>query len=239
MKAYCEIVSNFGCTCRALLRRSIAVAAVLGVAGCGAIGAQLLTSTLVNVAPELLAVTLGQYGARTEFAETLPYVKARDWLGLSTLARQKLEIQPTRGEWWQIAGYGHMQAGELRIARDCFRRVTQLLPEDVAGWNLYAHTLAQTGDAPGAAAALDKALQTDPTSTISWVLLGDLHAAAGRRIEAAKAYERALDIDRSDIFAWLGVGLMAKRTNDTPALERAVKALTQLYKPFAEELAKR
>ena len=60
MKAYCEIVSNFGCTCSALLRRSIAVAAVLGVAGCGAIGAQLLTSTLVNVAPELLAVTLGQ-----------------------------------------------------------------------------------------------------------------------------------------------------------------------------------
>ena len=212
---------------------------LLNAAGCAQLGAQLATSALVNIAPELLASTVGQYGARTEFAEALPFIKMRDWFGLSILARQKLEKEPTRGEWWQIAGYGHMQAGETRVARDCFRRVTQLLPEDVAGWNLYAHTLAQTGDVPGAIAALDKALQTDPTSTISWVLLGDLHAAAGRRVDAAKSYERALEIDRSDIFAWLGIGLVAKRTNDAPALERATKALRQLHPPFAEELAKK
>jgi cytochrome c-type biogenesis protein CcmH/NrfG len=239
MNFVCGIWSSIGHTVSRFARRGIAIAVVFSAAGCGAIGAQLLTSTIVNVAPELLSSTLGQYGARTEFADALPFVKARDWLGLSILARQKLEKQPDRGEWWQIAGYGHMQSGEMRVARDCFRRVTQLLPEDVAGWNLYAHTLAQTGDSPGAIAALDKALQTDPTSTIAWVLLGDLHAAAGRRVEAAKSYERALDIDRTDIFAWYGVGLMAKRTNDAPALERSIKALQQLYKPFADELARK
>ncbi len=228
MKSLYEVCRNAG--------RSIAIATLLAAAGCGAIGAQILTSAIVNVAPELMASTIGQYGARTEFADALPFIKQRDWLGLSTLARQKLEKQPDRGEWWQIAGYGHMQAGEMRIARDCFRRVTQLLPEDVAGWNLYANTLAQTGDKPGAAMALDKALQTDPTSTIAWVLLGDLHAAAGRRVEAAKSYERALDIDRADAFAWLGIGLMARRTNDAEALARAVKALRQLHPPFADDL---
>ena len=221
------------------LWRAAAAFVLVCTAGCAQLGAQLATSVLINAAPELLAATIGQYGARTEFAEALPFIKQRDWLGLSILARQKLEREPNRGEWWQIAGYGHMQAGEMRIARDCFRRVTQLLPEDVAGWNLYAFTLSQTGDSQGAMRAIDKALQTDPTSTISWVLLGDLHAAAGRRIEAGKSYEKALDIDRGDIFAWFGVGLMAMRTNDAPALERATKALKQLYPPFADELAKK
>ena len=221
------------------LGRLIAVLLVSVATGCAQLGAQLATSLLVNTAPELLSGVIGQYQARTEFADALPFIKARDWLGLSTLGRQKLEKQPERGEWWQITGYGHMQAGEMREARDCFRRVTQLLPEDVAGWNLYAYSLAQLGDTPGARAAIDKALQTDPTSTVTWVLLGDLHAAAGRRVEAARAYERALEIDGRDVFAWLGVGLMAKRTNDAPALERATKALRQLYPPFAEELTKK
>ena len=219
--------------------RVIAVLLVSVGTGCAQLGAQLATSLLVNTAPELLSGVIGQYQARTEFAETLPLIKARDWLGLSTLGRQKLEKEPARGEWWQITGYGHMQAGEMREARDCFRRVTQLLPEDVAGWNLYAFSLSQLGDTQGARAAIDKALQTDPASTVAWVLLGDLHAVAGRRLEAGRAYERALEIDGRDVFAWLGVGLMAKRTNDAPALERATKALRQLYPPFAEELTKK
>lgn len=219
--------------------RVLAALAFSAAAGCAQLGVQLATSMLVNVAPELLSATIGQYGARTEFADALPFIKTRDWLGLSILGRQKLEKEPTRGEWWQITGYGHMQTGEMREARDCFRRVTQLLPEDVAGWNLYAHTLSQTGDPQGAMAAIDKALQTDPTSTITWVLLGDLHANAGRRVEAARAYQRALEIDGRDVFAWFGIGLMAKRTNDAPALERAIKALRQLHPPFADELAKK
>ena len=219
--------------------RVIAVLLVSVGTGCAQLGAQLATSLLVNTAPELLSGVIGQYQARTEFAETLPLIKARDWLGLSTLGRQKLEKEPVRGEWWQITGYGHMQAGEMREARDCFRRVTQLLPEDVAGWNLYAFSLSQLGDRQGARAAIDKALQTDPASTVAWVLLGDLHAVVGRRLEAGRAYERALEIDGRDVFAWLGVGLMAKRTNDAPALERATKALRQLYPPFAEELTKK
>ena len=152
---------------------------------------------------------------------------------------QKLEKEPNRGEWWQLAGYGHMQAGELTVARDCFLRVTQLLPEEVTGWNLYASTLTRLGDTRAARRALDKALQTDPTSTTAWVLLGDLDAAANRRVEAARAYERALDQDRGNIFAWYGIGLLAKRTNDAAALERAVKALRQLYPEFADELEKK
>ena len=200
--------------------------------------AQLATSMLVNLAPELLAVTLGQYGVRKEFEEALPLIKARDWLGLSTLARQKLEKEPGRGEWWQLAGYGHMQSGEMRIARDCFERVTQLLPEEIHGWNLYALTLKQTGELRAALLATERARQVDPTSIAALVLQGDIHAEGRRPVEAARAYERALQIDGQDIFAWYGLGLLGRRSGDTALTERALKALRPLYAPFADELAR-
>lgn len=199
--------------------------------------ATVATTAIVSMAPELLAVSLRQYGFRSEFAEAQALLKKRDWLGLSTLARQKLDTQPGRGEWWELAGYGHLQAGELAPARECFERATRLLPEEVSGWNLYAATLSRLGDARGAERALERALQTDPTSTLAWVQLGDLHAAAGRSREALRAYERALEIDQRDIFAWLGAGLLARRNGDREALGRATAALKQLYPPFAERLA--
>lgn len=207
---------------------------VLG-AGC----AQMATSMLLSAAPELLASTLGQYSVRKEFAEATPYISARDWLGLSTLARQKLEKEPRRGEWWQLAGYGHMQAGEFAIARDCFEKVTQILPEEINGWNLYAYSLKQLGEMRVARLAIDKALQVDPTSTQALVILGDIEAESRRPLEASRAYERALEIDSRDVFAWYGLGLLGRRTNDPALVERATKVLKQLYPPFAEQLARR
>ena len=211
------------------------LAGALTAGGC----AQLVTSMLVNSAPELFAITLGQFSVRKEFEEAAPLIKARDWLGLSTLARQKLAAQPTRGEWWQLAGYGHMQLGEYAIARDCFERVTQLTPEEINGWNLYANMLKQTGEPRAALAALDQAMQVDPTSTTTLVILGDLHAANRRPVEAVRAYDRALELDSQDIFAWYGLGLLAKRGNDVATLERVTKHLRQLYPPFAEDLARK
>lgn len=187
--------------------------------------------------PEFTASNMRQYIFRSEFDETVPLMKARDWLGLSTLARRKLEREPARGEWWQVAGYGHLMAGELALARDCFARAARLLPEEVGIINLYAATLARQGDGRAAALAVERALQTDPTSTFAWVLAGDLHAAAGRHREALSAYERAIEIDRRDIFAWKALGTVAKKTGDSTVLNRALAALIPLYPPFAEELS--
>lgn len=215
-------------------RRALVFALATSLTGCAAVA----TSVALSAGPELLASAMRPYAFRSEFADAGALIKARDWLGLSTLARQHLVRQPERGEWWQVAGYGHMQLGEFETARDCFARVTRLLPEEVSGWNLYAFTLARTGDARGALAALDRATQTDPTSTVAWVLQGDLLAEAGRAREALRAYDRALEIDQRDIFAWYGQGRLARNSRDGAALERAVKALKQLYPPFAVELEK-
>lgn len=212
----------------------LALLAVLLLAGCAAVA----QSMLINAAPDLFAVTFNQYETRAEFKESVPLIRTKDWLGLTILARQKLERNPGRGEWWQIAGYGHMQLGELTVARDCFLRVTQLLPEEVTGWNLYAYTLKTLGDSNGALRAVDRGIQSDPTSGISYVIMGELHREAGRVKPAVQAYERAIDIDRRDVFAWYGLGVLGKRYNDAPLYERAKKSLKELNPPMAEQLEK-
>ena len=212
---------------------ALAGLALAALSGCAAV----LVPAALAAAPEFIAGAMGQFNYRSEFDEIKPLVRARDWLGLSALARAKLVREPDRGEWWQIAGYGHLQAGELALAREAFARASGLLPEEVGIWNLYAYTLSRMGDAHGAAQVIDRALQTDPTSTLAWVISGDLKAEAGRPREALRAYDRALEIDKRDIFAWLAVGLLAKRQGDRAAQDRAIASLKQLYPPFAEQLA--
>lgn len=214
--------------------RRLALLAAWLLAGCAAVA----QSMLINAAPDLFAVTFNQYETRAEFKESVPLIRTKDWLGLTILARQKLERNPNRGEWWQIAGYGHMQLGELTVARDCFRRVTQLLPEEVTGWNLYAYTLKTLGDNRGALQAVERGIQSDPASGISYVILGELHREAGRVKPAVQAYERAIDIDSRDVFAWYGLGVLGKRYNDAPLYERAKKTLKELNPPMAEQLEK-
>jgi tetratricopeptide (TPR) repeat protein len=213
---------------------AVLLSAVLLLGGCAAVA----TSVVLSSGPELIAATMRQYSFRSEFEEAVPLMKKRDWLGLSTLARQRLEREPNRGEWWQLAGYGHLQAGELVAARDCFARVTRLLPEEVSGWNLYAYSLWKTGDPRAALFTLERAIQTDPASSVAWVLTGDLQAANGRLREAVRAYDTALEIDKRDIFAWYGLGMLAKRGGDAAGVERAVRSLKQLHPPFADELMK-
>jgi tetratricopeptide (TPR) repeat protein len=222
------------------LAASLACAALIctgagQLAGCAA--GMVQAAALVS-SPEMFASMFGQFETRSEFRESVPFIRNKDWLGLTVLARQKLDAQPNRGEWWQIAGYGHMQMGELREARDCFARTVKLLPEEVGAWNLYAYSLKSLGDTRGAVAAVEKAIQTDPSSNTSFVILGELHRQAGRIKPAAQAYERAIDIDKRDIFAWYGLGLLGKQYNDKAVYERAHKSLKELYPPMAEQLEK-
>ena len=86
---------------RAPASRRLALGFVLAgvIAGCGAVA----TSVALSAGPELLAIAMRPYTFRSEFADAGALLKARDWLGLSTLARQRLVRQPERGEWWQVA----------------------------------------------------------------------------------------------------------------------------------------
>ncbi|MFN0161412.1 MAG: tetratricopeptide repeat protein [Burkholderiales bacterium] len=189
------------------------------------------------VAPELLAGTMRQFNFRSEFADALAPLKARDWPALVKLARARLEREPSRGEWWKIAGYGQMQAGELALAQDSLERAGKLLPEEVGVWSLLAEVERRAGNPGAALRTLERALQTDPISTIALVQQGDLLAEQRRDREALRSFDRALEIDRRDLFAWRSLGLLARRNGDAASLERAVKALQQLYPPFADEIA--
>jgi tetratricopeptide (TPR) repeat protein len=216
------------------LRRWILGVAVLALAGC----AQIVPALLATYGPSMFASAIGDYGARAEFRVAGPYIEKKDWSGLTALARQKLQKEPNRPEWWQLAGYGHMQLGEMAAARDCFVRVTKLAPEEVNGWNLYAYSLKSLRDSRGALQAVNHAIEIDPYSGTAYVILGELYRDAGQRQAALKAYQRAIEINNGDPFAWLGVGLLGKRYGDAELYEKARKALKDLSPELSTQLEK-
>ena len=207
--------------------------------GCAAgVAAGIAQSLVINYGPDMFASMFGTYETRMEFRETVPLIRKRDWLGLTILARQKLDKEPNRGEWWQIAGYGHLQMGEIAVARDCFARTVKLMPEEAGAWNLYAYTLNQLGDRRGALGAVNRSIEADPSSNTAFVILGDLHRDAGRLRESRQAYEHAIGLDNQDVFAWYGLGLLGKRSNMPELYQRARDSLKKLYPPMLEQLEK-
>lgn len=222
-------------TLRGLGCLALAGAVAASLCGCAALATQAAMSLAT---PELFASMIGDSEVRAEFREAAPLMKKKDWLGLVVLARQKLASEPKRGQWWEIAGYGHLQLGENALARDCFEQAVRLNPEEGGAWNFYAYALKNLGDNRRGLEAVQKSLQIDPSSGTAYVILGDLRREGGQSQEALLAYNRALEIDRADVFAWYGIGLIGKRTRDASLYEKAKKALEQLYKPMAEQLEK-
>jgi tetratricopeptide (TPR) repeat protein len=220
---------------RRLTRLALAGALAAGLSACAVIATQAVLSV---ASPEMFATMIGDSEVRSEFKESAPLMKKKDWLGLIVLARQKLDRDPKRGQWWEIAGYGHLQLGENALARDCFAEAVRLVPEESGAWNFYAYALKNLGDYQRGLEAVQHSLQIDPYSGTAYVILGDLRRESGQSQAALAAYNRAIEIDRADVFAWYGLGLIGKRSRDAALYEKAKKALEQLYKPMAEQLEK-
>jgi tetratricopeptide (TPR) repeat protein len=224
-----------GSVVRRLACLALAGALATGLSAC----AFMVTQAALSLAsPELFATMIGDSEVRSEFKESAPLMKKKDWLGLIVLAREKLDRDPKRGQWWEIAGYGHLQLGENALARDCFAEAVRLVPEEGGAWNFYAYSLKNLGDYARGLDAVQRSLQIDPYSGTAYVILGDLRRESGQSQAALAAYNRAIEIDRADVFAWYGLGLIGKRTRDAALYEKAKKALEQLYKPMAEQLEK-
>lgn len=208
--------------------------AMAAMAGCAAIA----PAILINYGPDLFASAIGDYGPRPEFREAAPLLQKRDWKGLLALSQVRLQRDSGRGEWWQLAGYAHLQLGEMAEARDCFVRVTRLQPEEVNGWNFYAYALKNLNDQRGALAAVKRAIEINPYTGTSYVILGDLYRESGASQAALQAYQRAIEINNEDAFAWLGAGLLGKRNRDAELYEKARKTLKELSPQLAAQLEK-
>jgi tetratricopeptide (TPR) repeat protein len=200
--------------------------AAIALAGCMA--AVAIVPDLVLDNADLFASAIGDYGVRPEFREAVPLLQKKDWPGLIALSREKTDRNPNRGEWWQLAGYAHIHLGEITQARDCFVRVTRLMPEDVSGWNFYAYTLLNQKDMRAATAAVNHAIEINPYSDVSYVIVGELDRLAGAYQPALQAYQRAIEINGDNAIAWLGAGVMAKRKGDADLYEKAASTLKKL-----------
>jgi tetratricopeptide (TPR) repeat protein len=82
---------------------------------------------------------------------------ARDFAGTIEHGQVASRIDPECLEAWQSVGRAHFSQGAVANAQACFRRCTELAPEDARIWLTYGLMMKQAGDRAEALAALQNA----------------------------------------------------------------------------------
>lgn len=127
-----------------------------------------------------------------------------------------------------LMGEAYARKGDAANAEQAYRRVTQLAPENVAGWELLAQTLTAEQKLPEAAAAwIEVAKRSKDKNALAWFNAGQVYARMDKPGEAIKAYQTALAQAPNLPDAWAALGYTQLRENQPaqaiPSLEKAVR----------------
>jgi tetratricopeptide (TPR) repeat protein len=116
----------------------------------------------------------------------------QDWAGAAACATRSLALLPSNQECWLLLGLSRAQERQYEQAKDAFRRVCELDPQDVWGRQNLAICLGKLGRRDEAASQFKRALALKPRFGLAWLGLGQLYEEMGRPGEAAECYRKAL-----------------------------------------------
>jgi len=116
----------------------------------------------------------------------------QDWAGAAACATRSLALLPSNQECWLLLGLALAQERKYEEAKDAFRRVCELDPQDVWGRQNLAICLGKLGRRDEAASQFKRALALKPRFGLAWLGLGQLYEEMGRSGEAAECYRKAL-----------------------------------------------
>lgn len=98
-------------------------------------------------------------------------------------------------------GLAHHQAGQLKDAETCYRKVLKQDRRNVDATHLLGVVLLDGGKPNDAICLIKKASVLSPKRGNIYVNLGNAYVAADRLADAAKAYQRATECDPNDLDA--------------------------------------
>ncbi|MBD3729027.1 MAG: sulfotransferase [Sphingomonadales bacterium] len=117
----------------------------------------------------------------------------------------------------RISGYLAQQAGELEAAADAYRKVTQALPDDLAGWNNLGNVLGQLGDTDAAIEALERAIALAPADLPIYQNLAEILREADRAEARLKVLKDAHALAPEDQDVTVKLGTAYARVDDLDA----------------------
>lgn len=101
------------------------------------------------------------------------------------------------------------QRGDLEPAQTIYRRILEVLPDEVDALHFLGIAMHQNGDSAGGIELIERSITLDPQSN-RYNNLGNVLLEAGRFEEATHAFSRALELDPTHANAYNNLGALLK-----------------------------
>ena len=166
-----------------------------------------------------------------EVSDARPELESR-WRRHLELARTRLAIDPDDPAALNVVGYYAYLAENSELARETYRRYTDLHPSDPAGFNNLALTYKRTGDYAQEETLYRQALDLDPADPHVLNNLAVNLSHQGRHAEALRVMEQLETLDPDDPYADLHrakiYANMGRRERALRYLKRALEGVEGL-----------
>lgn len=166
-----------------------------------------------------------------DVADARPELESR-WRRHLEIARTRLAIDPDDPAALNVVGYYAYLAENSDLARETYRRYTELHPEDPAGFNNLALTYKRTGDYAEEESLYRQALDLDPGDPHVLNNLAVNLSHQGRHSEALRVMEQLEELDPDDPYADLHrakiFASMGRRERALRYLRRALEGVEGL-----------
>ena len=127
------------------------------------------------------------------------------------LCRQYCKKHPGDTEAWSLLGMILGQTGEMEGARQCFRRVVDISPDNGRAHYNYANACKQTGDLQQALKHYRLALQLDPGFAQAHFNLGNILVQTNELDQAIDHYRHAIRLEPGYVRAYNNLGQALQR----------------------------
>ena len=128
-----------------------------------------------------------------------------------------------------LVGYGNtcFRHSDLQEAMNAFKKLTELKPERIEGWNNLGIVHMAMGNDDAAQAAFSRVLSLEPDNAGALLNMGNCHARKGDTAGARTFFERAMAVKPDYADGWFNLGNTCLAEKDYPkallAFEKALK----------------
>jgi type IV pilus assembly protein PilF len=174
----------------------LAVAALVGLAGCATPGGTLPSAEPVTASDE----SEGRKRARIRLELAAGYFEqGKTEIALDEL-KQVLQLDPTYSEAYNLRGLVYMRLNDLRLAEESFRRAVTLNPRDSNALHNYGWLQCRQSRWDESFRSFDQAMANPLYAERAKTLMaqGLCQVRAGRKAEAERSLARSLELDAAN-----------------------------------------
>jgi len=172
---------------------------------------------------------------------TVVYKKLGRTEDLYAAQKEMLEKEPTNQRLMLSVAQLSAEKGDYAAARDLFRALSELEPDNTAYLKNYAVVQLLEGDTTAATSTYQEVVKKNPSDADALVRLSDLQASAkiGKYDEALRNVQKGIELDEQNARGWCVWGRILERQAMYEQAKQKFQRASSLGDPIWSEYAKR